>query len=142
MNAGHLLIVLKMTPEYTSLNAVYLLAVPEESLQSGTTKLLAISVLARPLASATPSRLWIPRAQRPKSEPGYVESGVRELGCSSTSGQIVTENELREIHDGRREQMKQLFVFLAPPKQQQTAMSCWFSRLWIIGIRFRVFYPL
>lgn len=91
MNAVHLLIVLKITPEYTytSLNAVYLLAVPEESLQSGTTKLSGISVLARPLASATPSRLWIPRAQRPKSEPGYAESGARELGCSSTSGQIV-----------------------------------------------------
>lgn len=84
-----------------SLNAVYLLAVPEESLQSGTTKLLAISVLARSLASATPSRLWILRAQRPKSEQGFVELDMRELGCSSLSGQMVIENELGEIHDRR-----------------------------------------
>lgn len=85
-----------------SLNAVYLLAVPEESLQSGTTKLLAISALARSLTSATPFRLWILRAQRPKSEQGYVESDMREPGCSSPSGQMVTENELGEIHERRR----------------------------------------
>lgn len=99
----------------TSLNAVYLLAVPEESLQSGTTKLSAISVLARPPASATPSSLWIPRAQRPKSDRGYMESGTRELGCSSTSGQMVTENELWRgkggIQERGKEQIERFYCF-------------------------------